>query len=347
MVSYIGYKSTAICLHDLSDSTNIVQLTPNAVQLKEVIVLPLSPDQYIKRGVTNISRNCPEKPFQAIAYYREKLTENNQFLKGEEAVFKSYFPNFQDTVKNQNQILLHRKNRNIKELAFMKKKRQKMYKKELKKAKKNNDTSKVIMEGTNLEKLFGGPNMIFSMDVNKLPYSFLDSNHYKDYNYQFGPTTTYQDKELIVIHFSTKRKVNHIKSNGTIWLDANSYAFVSIDYSGEFVIPFYARPILFAMGLKIEDPMVDGSCLYEDFEGKWYPKNFNWNITAKLTKRHLFSSNEHASFEIGQVYIVNAIETTGIEPIPKKKRFDSSKKMEDQVHPDANIRWENGNWLAN
>ncbi len=65
---------------------------------------------------------------------------------------------------------------------------------------------------------------------------------------------------------------------------------------------------------------------------------FRWDAKVNLTKRHMFSSNEKAKINIGQVFLINKLDSVATT-IPKDKRFNSSEEMENQVHNDLNIQW--------
>jgi hypothetical protein len=334
MVSFIGYKAFRIPVNKAPD-TLYIALFSNAIQLEEVVVYPLSPTALLRLCMQNLTKNYPDLPFGTTAYYREKFTENGDFLKGEEALFKSYYPSYQDTVRNQHQILLHRSVKDPISMAFMKKNRAR----ELKKAEKKKDTAAMRESEINMDEVFGGPETILRLDLIKSPDVYLDSNQFKYFDYYFGKSTIHQDRELIVVHFESKRVVNHVKASGKILIDATTKAIVSIQSKGKFIIPLYAKPILFAMGLRIRQPHFEKELHYEFFQGKWYPKNFHWHLSAQLTKQHLFSPNEHSYFEIGQLFVVQSIDLTDPNPIPTSKRFVANKKMKDQVHSEPGVQW--------
>lgn len=338
IISFIGYHTRETDFSKVSDTLRI-RMSRNAVELGEVVVYPLSPTDYIKRALEQLHTNYPVQPFETIAYYREKLTENGNFLEEDEGMFKTYYPSYQDTIPNQYQLLLHRKTKDIRELEFMKKQRRKSYEKSLEKAEKKNDTAEVTMAGSNLKNIFSGPDMILSLSLMNGRPPFLDSNKFREFRYHFGAGTVYQGRELIVIHFKSKGKIAHARVAGKIMLDINTYAFVAVDYSGEYVIPILLRPILFVAGVSIKDPSFHIQTLYEPYEDKWYPKKLHWDLQAQFTKKYLFSKNEHSFFEVGQLYVINEVKTENVSPIPEKKRFIPSKDMEEQVHPEAGIKW--------
>ncbi len=51
----------------------------------------------------------------------------------------------------------------------------------------------------------------------------------------------------------------------------------------------------------------------------------------------MFSSNEQAKINIGQVFLTNKLDSNAVA-IPKAKQFDSDEEMENQVYNDLNIQ---------
>ena len=122
LVTFLGYAFKTYPLESVR-SPLVVSLVPSFIDLKEVLIRPLPPTYYIKLAMQSKTANYPSAPFESNAYYREIIQENGNFLRSHEGVFKTYYPNFQDTLKNQHQLLLFRKANDLQELAFMKKER--------------------------------------------------------------------------------------------------------------------------------------------------------------------------------------------------------------------------------
>jgi len=127
-ISFLGYSPKMICICDLTINDSIF-LVRNDFQLNEIVVRPNPPTFYIKEALRGIKRNYPKTPFETEAYFKEILKENSNYITCNEAVFKSYYPNYQDTVKNQHQLYLYRKIDDVKKLAFMQEEREKRSKK--------------------------------------------------------------------------------------------------------------------------------------------------------------------------------------------------------------------------
>ncbi len=337
-ISFIGFNTYLIPIRDIKSPLEI-KLNPATNLLDEVIVSRLSPLEYVKKALENLDQNYPRDPYQTIAYYREKFIENDAIIKREEAVFKTYYSKPSDSVENQHQLLLYRPAENPQKIKFMRDWIDKKQAKETKKAIKRGED---VDEDFDLERdmNMGGPETIINLaDLrNDTKGNFLNPKHFKKYEYTFGDETSLNGETLVTINFKAKRKIDYIKDQGKILISKESYAIALIEGSGVLSIPVVVKPILFIIGLSISNPTFNSTVSYQKFKGYWYPKLFRWDAKVNLTKRHAFSSNEHAKINIGQVLLINKLDSIATS-IPENKRFNSDKEMENQVHNDLNIEW--------
>ncbi len=341
-VSFIGFINYEIPIAAVSGKL-VIQLQPSNEVLEEVVLSKLSPLDYIKNALANIDQNYPQDPFQTIAYYREKFIENGNLIGKKEAVFKSYYTANADTAKNQHQILLYKPTDNRDDFQFMRDFIDKKIEKERKKAEKKGDDFEDFdfESGINM----GGPEMIIEMaDLRneESKNNFLNPKHFNKYDYTFGEEKYFNGDILVTIHYKAKKKIESVKDEGIILITKGDYAIASIQGSGVLTIPIAAKPVLFLVGLSVSNPKFKNTVNYQKYKDKWYPKLLRWDAEITLKKRHMFKSNEHANLKIGQVFFINKLDSIAI-PVPKAKRFDTEKGMEDQIYNDLNISWESMN----
>ncbi len=337
LVSFIGFNSYEIPLQIIKNPIKI-ELQPADNVLDEVVLSQLTPLDYIKRALDNLSENYPQDPYQTIAYYREKFIENNQIIKQEEAVFKTYYPTPKDTAKNQHQVLLYKPAENPQQFQFM---REWIEKKAAKKKKKADKKGEEYDEGDydgDIKMDFGGPQSVIHLDINHDKGNYLNEKDFKKYDYTFGDETSLNGEPLVTILFQAKRSIDHIKDSGKILISRESYAIVSIESTGKFSIPFLVKPILFTLGLRIASPQFSTTINYQKYQDTWYPNLFRWDAKVNLTKKYMFDENENAAINVGQIFVINKIDAVGI-PIAKEKRFDDNEDLENQIYNDINIQW--------
>jgi len=337
VISYMGYKSTSIKVSDFTKTPEVILLKPSIVTLEEIVVRPLSPEEYIKRVVRNMEKAAPQEAYSAKAYYREKFKENNGYIAYNEGIFKFHYPEYEDTTSNQYQLALYETAKNPQELQFMKTMRDKKDDRKRRKAEKKGkeyeeDESEMIQVN------FGGPKEILDLDINKLE-AFMDSTQFRKFRYEFGTPVTYQDRELMVINFDSKGKVDHLKTEGKIYIDLKANAIASVEYTGDFVIPILLEPILFSFGISISTPRIKKVVRSQFIDGYWYPDYYTVEAHAVMKKRYMFHENEVSNFDIQQLLKINDIIPGDSTEIPKDKRFDSKEKPEEQVYNDQNWKW--------
>lgn len=347
IITLIGYKLQEFPLSTVK-SPLMVSLQPDIIEMKEVQIKPQPPTYYILLAARSMKMNYPVQPFETQAYYRENITENNGFLRSAEGVFKTYYPGFQDTLKNQNQLMLFHKAETLSELAFMKKEREKSEAKEKRKDEKAARKGKTVEkkketsnDSLKIGEMFGGPDNLLSLaDIVRSPDNCIDTNMFGEYTYSFAKSSTFNSAELMVINFKSRGKVDGNREEGKIFLDIASNAIVKIETQGTVVIPTLIRPVLFVMGIGAENPKFKSSIEFQKVKDRWYPKNMQFNMDINVEKKRMFSANDNSNFKILGALIVNRIDIGSPTAVAKEKRYTSKKKPEEQVFNDLGLTWD-------
>jgi len=337
-ISYLGYKNTMIG-EPKSGSFYTVKLTPSVTTLSEVIVRPLKPEDYIKRAVKKIPQNYAALPFGTLAYYREKFQENGNFIAFHEAAFESYCPAYLDTIPNQHKLVLYRTTDDIQDIQFMRDKMLKSEAKEKRKALKKGEEYDEDDTKDFISASFGGPEEVLSSDLVKKQEDYLDSTKFKKFRYEFAPESEYMDREMMVINFKSRGTVDHMRLEGKIYIDNVSEAIAVVEYSGEFVIPVALKPIILAFGLTIGEILFNKKVHYQFADNYWYPKTIQMDVTAPLTKIHMFKPNQKSVFDIEQIFTINQLYFDKMIEFDKEQRFDSEKPMDEQIFNNGQISW--------
>lgn len=337
VISYIGFNSYLIALEQIKNPLEI-KLEPANNVLNEIVLSQFTPLDYIKKALENLEQNYPQDSYQSIAYYRQKFIENEQIINKEEAVFKTYYSKQKDTAKNQHQLLLYKPAENPQEFQFMREWIEKKSAKAKKKADKKGEVYEEDEYDGKLKADFGGPQTILNLDINQEKGNYLKLKEFKKYEYTFGDETSLNGEPLVTVLFKAKSAIDHIKDEGKILISRESYAIVSIESKGKFSIPFLIKPVLFAMGLNISNPNFKTTINYQKIADKWYPNLFRWDAKISLTKKHMFDANENSAVNVGQLFLINKIDSVGT-PVSKEKLFAADKDLKDQVFNDLNLQW--------
>lgn len=345
LITLLGYRRQLVNIEQ-TKSSMIIRLVPASIELAEVQVNPLPPSHYIRLAMRSLRNNYPDKPFGTRSYYREIIRENGAFLRAHEGVFRSYIPNFQDTVRKQHQLLLFRKSSELSELTFMKKERVKEEMKDRKKDAKATRKGKAVdkkkdADSLGIGELFGGPeNLLRLSDLFRNPPGSIDTTGFKNYTYTFARYSSYNDATLMVIDFKSKGKVDNVREEGRIYLDIASNAIVRIESRGTFVIPLWAKPILLAFGFGIKSPVFRSSVSFRQAAGKWYPGTTVFFLSAQVERKRLFAANDNSLFEIDGLLNISRIDPDQAQQVETEKRYSTRKRPENQVFSEPGIIWD-------
>ncbi|PWJ44487.1 carboxypeptidase-like regulatory domain-containing protein [Sediminitomix flava] len=349
--SSIGYQTHQQSIRLESESTEAIEvyLKASEITLDEVVVTPLAPEEYIKRAIDQVSENYPDSAFVCKGYFNEYLKENKVYLKFSEGLMEMWHPPYGDTTATKVRILNARAKRDLGQLTFMRKKLDKMYDKEVKKEKEkalkggeewDNEEHQSIDQEL-LESSLGGPNVVTFIDPIYNMDEYLQEKHFKDFNYEISRFTEYQGQKVMVISFKSKRKIDHIKGHGEIYLDIDKDVIVAVKAKGKFYVPTLAKPVLFVMGVKVKSAVFQKEVHYRNINGNFYLSDFETYIELDLINLKMFSKNVPAKFEIEQHYFVSNIEKKAKPPFPKSQWMDIEKSMESQaVFPYNEEMWE-------
>ena len=333
-VSYVGFESFRAHWETIIESSCIT-LSPSSSLLDPLIVRPLTPVEYLRKVQRSLSQNQAEFSFNTVSHYEELITENKYIIGHNEGVFRNWHSAYHEGAKSHHQLALHRQE-NIEKLQFMSKRAEKEKRKYLKNHPENADQFEA-------EQLFvadlGGPEGIIEMKPNGISFDILDSTLHKEYDIQYQIGSTYMGRELIVIEYVSKGKVDHKKCSGMIYIDKDSDAVVWIKEKGRLIIPTLVKPVLFAMGLSIGSPEYEMELKSRPISGRWYPQFLLRKVSLTLKKKHLVSKNEVGNFQVSQVMEFDEIQIDNVSDIIESKRFDGSKKMSDCIYPIPGLTW--------
>lgn len=338
-ISYMGYESVSLPISKIGSDPITISLKSTEITLAEVVISPLSPEQYIRRVMRKQPESVPQNPYTATTYYREKFMENDGYIAFNEGIFKFHSPSATDTLENQYQLCLYETAKDPQELQFMKKARDKKSDRKQKKAEKKGEEWTDEDDDNMLQVNFGGPNEIIKMQQGEEIEEFLDTTKLKEFKYKFGTPKTYQGRDLLVINFESRGKVEQLRTEGKIYLDIKANALAGIEYQGEFVIPFVVDPILLAMGITISNPKISKVSRMQYLNGYWYPDYQKMDVNMRMTKRYMFSSNEKSKFDIDQVLKITDIKLNDAQMIPKEMIYNPNKSPEEQIFNDENWLW--------
>jgi len=334
--SFIGYAVVRRQVGELVGKPADIRLRQEAFQLGEAVARPLTAEDYVRIAVERIPQNYSASPALATGYYYELVTENDRFLKFEEAVTSTYVPGISDKVKGHISILHARAAKDVETLQFMQKRN---IRKERKAAKRGKEYEP-ILEGDSMMMDLGGPSAVLGNDPVRDRPAFLRPEEFKRFRYRLDGIVPYAGRKLLAINFSHRRKVDDMRADGKLYLDDETYAFVAIEYVGEFVIPALLKPMIAMAGFGITNPIFTVNVHYTEHGGRWHVSSAQQNIDIRLSTVEMFRKNDRSHFHTEQVFVVNETETEGVQPIPKEQRANPDRPLSQQARNNDPAFWD-------
>ncbi|MBP1669135.1 MAG: hypothetical protein H6Q21_1501, partial [Bacteroidetes bacterium] len=200
-VSFIGYHNAELKLSAFKPEDNVITLEPSSVQIKEVIIRTSDPTELLQMAMHRINENYKVSPEMLIAFYRETIKQNRNYVAVSEAVLDVYkAPYDNDFDVDRVKIFKGRKSQDVKKMDTL------------------------------IFKLQGGPRTSFLLDVVKNPGALLSADFIDYYNFAFGGFVSIDGRDNYVIEFDQKDNVNYPLYKGKVYLDTKNLAFSRLDF---------------------------------------------------------------------------------------------------------------------
>ena len=312
-ISFIGYEKKEILIDTIQQHVK-VELTASNFVLSEVVLSPLSPEDYIKLAVKHMPANFPKAPYLTQAYFSNEITVNKKKLSHEESFFNTYHHVKNDSIDHQ--LLLYKKNEfNPEELDFF------------------YEETSIDIEG-----IYNSPDFILDRGKTNANEQdlFLDSVNFKKFEYRFNPKET---PGYHTILFKSKKPIYHMELSGEILIERASYAIVAVNYEGRIKIPLKIKPILFLAGFGIESPMIRSNRTYRNINEVWYLDFIEIEAYIEVEKKKLFKPNKQFNAKFYQVFNVNNTLIKDVKPLSSEKLFNPTDNFESQIYNEDELKW--------
>lgn len=251
-ISYIGYKNLKVPVLNLQTGLR-VKLVRDVVNLKEIIIRPVTAESIVANAMKNIPQNYPTRPFEMTGFYREIGRVDSNYLSFAEASLNVLNQGYAD--KDKKDLVVINKERSLKKVGDIE---------------VNNPFHAAVK---------GVPYIVLENDIVKHPGAIFGDDYLSKYNYQIASSTIVNGEEAYVIKFDQKDGIKKALYKGTVVIIMNSYAMVSIDFAlspkgklyAQSDVPFLQRPIMGLLGYSIQKVNEELSEKYMKINDKWYP----------------------------------------------------------------------------
>jgi hypothetical protein len=273
IVSCLGYRQHIQPISEILDKNYTISLQPTSVQLKEIKVTVIHPEEIISKILSKISLNYSPENEIMTSFYREVLKQDSKYIDVAEALMeirKSAYNN--SFAQDKTKVIKGRKSMNVKPFQFVD------------------------------FKIQGGPYYITKLDVVKTLDTFLDPEFRDFYKYNIDEIIEVDNRETYVISFKPREKVDYPCYQGVLYVDMSSFALVRAEFSlsrsglkfaRESLIKkkpkdFYVRPI-----------NVDYKVSYRRANNKWHLNSAQASLNFRVrSKKDRVNSIFHSESDL-------------------------------------------------
>lgn len=271
--SCLGYRQYRQPIAEIKDNYCNIFLQPTSVQLKEIKVTVINPQEILSKILSKISLNYPRNSEIMTSFYREVLKQDDQYIDVAEALMEIRKAPYENTfAQDKVKFIKGRKSLNVKPFQYVD------------------------------FKIQGGPYYITKLDVVKTIDSFLDPEFRDFYKYTLDEIIEIDNRDTYVIRFKPKEKIDYPCYLGKLYVDMSSFALVKAEFSlsrsglkfaHESLIrkkpkDFYVRPV-----------NVDYNVSYRRANNKWHLNSAQASINFKVkSKKDKINSTFHSVSEL-------------------------------------------------
>ena len=301
--SRIGFFNTAVTIdgNDLLDQT--FYLTPNAKQLKEVIVETWeNPIDLVREALKRVDKNYSNKPNLFTGFYRETVQKRKKFINISEAIINIYKSPYNYSIDNDRVQIF--KGRSL-------------------------VTTKV--SDTLVVKLLGGPNLSIFADIVKNPDILFDEESIYYFNFKMENSAFLDDRQQYVVSFKPAVILPYPLCLGTLYIDKETLAFTRAEFNMDMKDQLKATEVILRKkpsGLRFKPEEVLFIVSYKQRDGKSYLNYIRNEVKFNCDwKRRLFATNYVVLSEM----VVTESREELVSNIPRKDSFNRNESLSDKV----------------
>ena len=150
---------------------------------------------------------------------------------------------------------------------------------------------------------------------------------------------------LLTINYRSKRQMDQMNYMGRIYIDPKTDAIVGLDYRWQMIVPAAAKPLLFAFGMVIDNPIALAKIRYQKIDDQFFPQHFRMQFKINMKKKYMWAKNDDSKFFTEMIFNVFDIDTKNSKPIPEEYQYENGEPLSEQVKNSEGISWEGVNTL--
>jgi hypothetical protein len=323
-ISHVGYKAVTLPTRQKNGDNLAIRLRRKPIQLSDVVVNAVDPLDIIRKAMDRIPDNYPNSPYLLDGFYRLTTKYDNRIIGLSEAVFQIFGRDY-STQSQQFRLIKSRIDKDWKAFGW-------------------NGLTKIRR-----------PEGIIAVDlvgrIHKAPV--LGDIEMPAHEFTYRGIIDYEGREAYEIGFDQKSDVQKAYHRGTIIIDKQTFAFLSITRTlSPRGIQFWKlkskadRAALESAGM--EDTRYSDSVIvtYRSYGGKYYLRHYYRYTSGRLSGGRVSFIDLNPYFTETD-YLVTRIDTDGVQPFADSVLLDKKIPIERQAYHTrpSDKFWENYNLI--
>nr|WP_321453288.1 carboxypeptidase-like regulatory domain-containing protein [uncultured Carboxylicivirga sp.] len=310
--SFIGYNNRLFSIAKV-DSFFTVSMKSRDIKLKEVEIRYESVDDIIEKIKQHKSDNYFEEQTFLTGFYRESIKQDNKFVQVSEAIIEIQKPSY-------NNLLAFERVRFVKGRKL---------------------SGEKFMESINF-KLEGGPYLFSRIDIAR--YSdFLPTKEDNKYEYSFKGIDYLNDEMVYQLGFAPVEDDGELKYKGLIWVDAQSYAIIHVDFELTKKSLKHSRKALIkkiSRKIKANPHQAKYYIDYRKLNNKWIVNKVGGEIAIHINDKNQKINSEFVGLS---ELLISDCETDKRQHIKSSELYKPNYVLADEINETDEEFWENYN----
>jgi hypothetical protein len=324
-ISHVGYKAVTLPIRRKNGDNLVIRLPRKPVQLSDVVVNPIDPLDIIRKAIARIPDNYPTSPYILDGFYRLTTRYDNRIIELSEAVFKIFGRDY-STQSQQFKLVKSRIDKDWNAFGW------------------SGITKIRRPEGIIAVDLVGR--------IHAAPV--LGDTEMPAHEFSYLGIIDYEGREAYEIGFDQRSDVQKAYHRGTIIIDKETLAFLSITrtLSPRGIQYWKLKSKADRAALKsaqMTDTKYSDSVVvtYRSYGGKYYLRHYYRYAGGRLSGGRDSSQIDLNPYFTETNYLVTRIDTDGVQPFPDSTLINQRTPIERQAyHPQPSDKfWENYNLI--